>query len=70
MTRKRKSTRGKRKSGSLKTALLGLAALRRMPMPLWAKIALGLVALGSIGYTSGLSGKMGIDQMLRRKQTV
>lgn len=69
MSRKSTKTRGKRKQGkqseSLK-ALLGLAALTRSRLPLWAKLALGAVVLGTIGYTSGLSGTMGIDRMLRR----
>ena len=57
-----------RKSSSMVTRI-GLLALSRLRLPLWAKIALGVVALGSAGYTSGLSGKLGIDSMLRKKQT-
>jgi hypothetical protein len=44
---------------------LGLAALSRIKMPLWARIALGIAALGTAGYTTGLSDKLGIDGRIR-----
>ncbi len=46
---------------------LGLAALSRVKMPLWAKITLGVVAIGTAGYTSGLTEKLGIDGKVRGK---
>lgn len=70
MTRKkRRTSRGKRSTGRTLLMRLGLAALTRMRLPLWAKIALGIAALGTAGYTSGATDKMGIDGMLRRRRT-
>lgn len=64
MARKsKKASRGKR-SGFLRTLGIPVKALGKMPM--WAKIALGATALGTIGYTTGLSRILGIDTLLGR----
>jgi hypothetical protein len=70
MTRKtayKRTTPRRRKSKTSKSLLVnvGLAALSRVKLPLWAKIALGIAALGTAGYTSGLTDKMGIDGRIR-----
>lgn len=63
----KRSTPRRKKSSKSKSLMvrLGLAALSRVKMPLWAKIALGIAALGTAGYTSGLSDKIGIDGRIR-----
>ena len=72
MTRKtayKRTTPRRKKSKASKSLLvkLGLAALSRVKMPLWARIALGIAALGTAGYTSGLTDKLGIDGRIRGK---
>ena len=68
MKQKRRTTRSKRSTGRTVLMRLGLAALSRMRLPLWAKIALGIAALGTAGYSSGATDKLGIDGLLRRKR--
>lgn len=63
----KRTTPRRRKTSTSKSLLmkLGLAALSRIKMPLWARIALGIAALGTAGYTTGLSDKLGIDGRIR-----
>jgi hypothetical protein len=65
----KRTTPRRKKSKTSKSLLvkLGLAALSRVKMPLWARIALGIAALGTAGYTSGLTEKLGIDGRIRGK---
>ena len=65
----KRTTPRRKKSKTSKSLLvkLGLAALSRVRMPLWARIALGIAALGTAGYTSGLTEKLGIDGRIRGK---
>lgn len=72
MTRKtayKRTTPRRKKSKQSKSLMvkLGLAALSRVKMPLWAKITLSVVAIGTAGYTSGLTEKLGIDGKVRGK---
>jgi hypothetical protein len=65
----KRTTPRRKKSKQSKSLMvnLGLAALSRVKMPLWAKIALGVAALGTAGYTSELTEKLGIDGKIRGK---